>query len=444
MRVIVVGGVAAGMSAASKIKRNLFNTEVVVYEKGEVLSYGACGMPYLISDVIKEPESLIARKKEHFEKMGIDIFLSHEVVKIDDKKKEVTVKQLETGRCFQDRYDKLLVSSGASPIIPNVQGIDLNGIETLSTYADGIRLKQIASKQDVQNVCIVGAGFIGVELVEAMLELNKNVTLVEFKNQILPQFDKEVVLPLQDEMIRKGAALKLSEKVVAFKGDTHVKRVITDKNSYEADLVIVCIGVRPNTQFLKDTKVELLGNGAVKVNKRMESSVPDIYAAGDCATVYHQVLDTLDAYIPLGTNANKQGRIVGEVISGNNAKFEGAMGTSMIKVCGMEAAKTGISEREAIDNNFDYKAVTINGLNHASYYPDNTPVMVKLIYQAYTKRILGAQIMGYQDAAIRIDIIALAIHAGIKTYELAMIDFGYSPPFSGVWDVIHIAANQAK
>lgn len=444
MKVIIVGGVAAGMSAASRIKRIKFDTEVVVYEKGHVLSYGACGMPYLISDVIKKPESLVARQKEHFEKMGIKVHLGHEVIDVDEGQKTLRIKDIASGNVISDSYDKLLIATGASPIVPGLEGIDLDGIETLSTYDDGIRIKSIVKEKSIKNVGIIGAGFIGVEMVEAMLELEKNVTLIEFKSQILPNFDKEVVAPLQEEIMRKGAHLKLSEKVVAFEGNGRVSRIITDKNSYDVDLVIMCIGVRPNISFMKNTTVKMLRNGAISVNKKMESSSPDIYAAGDCASVYHRVLDTMDAYIPLGTNANKQGRVVGEVISGKNSKFDGAMGTSFVKVCDMEAAKTGISEREAIENNFDYKSVTITSLNHASYYPDNTPLNIKVIYHADTKEILGAQIVGYEDAAIRINVFALAIHAGVKTYELSMLDFGYSPPFSGVWDAIHIAANQAK
>ncbi len=444
MKVVVIGGVAAGMSAASKIKREQFDTQVTVYEKGHVLSYGACGMPYLISDVIKKPESLIARDRTHFEKMGIKIHTGHEVMDVDDVKKIVTVREIATGRVFEDTYDKLLIASGASPVIPPIEGIGLSGIETLSTYDDGVRIKKLVADAKIENVVIVGAGFIGVEMAEAMLELKKNVTLIEFKSQILPNFDKDVVAPLHEEIMRQGVHLKLSERVTTFEGETQVSQVITDKNCYEADLVIMCIGVRPNTKFLKSTRVELLQNGAVKVNKRMESSVSDIYAAGDCATVYHRVLDTLDAYIPLGTNANKQGRIVGEVIVGKHSKFDGAMGTSQVKVCSMEAAKTGLSEREAIEHGFNYKAVTITALNHAGYYPDHTPLNIKVVYDANTKAILGAQIVGYEDAAVRINVFALAIHTGIKTYELAMLDFGYSPPFSGVWDAIHIAANQAK
>lgn len=444
MKVIVIGGVAAGMSAASKIKRQNYSSQVTVYEKGNDISYGACGMPYMISGVIESPETLVVRKKEDFEKMGINIKLNSEVIAVDESTKTVTVKDSITGQIFADNYDKLVVATGASPVLPPIKNIDLDGVFVLSSLEDGRRLKKELSSDHTKNVVIVGAGFIGVELCEAMREMNKEVTLIEFKNQILPNFDKDIVAPLQDELNKNNVFVRLSEKVTSFEGSGKVTRVITDKNSYIADCVIMCVGVKPNTQFLKPTGIEMLTNGAIKVDKHMQTSIKDIYAAGDCSSVYHKVLDDLNRYIPLGTNANKQGRVAGEVVLGMNSKFDSSMGTSMIKVCDMEAAKTGISEAEAILNNFEYNAVTITSLNHAVYYPDSSKITIKLVYDKKTKKILGAQIVGEKDCAIRIDVFTVAIHTGMTTDEFAMLDFGYSPPFSGVWDAMHIAANQAK
>lgn len=444
MKVIIIGGVAAGMSAASKIRRTQYDSEVVVYERGDTLSYGACGLPYFIGDEIKEANKMIARTKEAFEKMGITIHIKHEVISVDDVNKTVDVKNLETGEISKDNYDKLLVASGASPVVPNWQGVHAENVFTLSSLEDGKRIKEAVNKPDIKSVGIIGAGFIGVELAEAMIELKKKPTLIEFKNQILPQFDKEMVMPLQEELISKGLNLKLSERVVEFEGNNTVNRIITDKNSYEVDMVIICIGVRPNTSFLKDTNVRLERNGAVIVDKEMKTNVPDIYGAGDCATVYNKVLDSMNSYIPLGTNANKQGKLAGSIICGKKVKFNGALGTFMIKVCDLEGAKTGLSEREAIMNNFDYKAITVKANNHASYYPNPKPIFIKLIYDVNTKKILGAQLVGYEGAALRVDIFALAIHTGMTTEELGMVDFGYAPPFAGVWDAVHIACNAVK
>jgi len=444
MKVIIIGGVAAGMSAASKIRRSKYDSEVVVYEKGTTLSYGACGLPYYVSDVIKDESSLIARTKEQFESMGIKINILHEVIDVNDKEKTVKIKNLKTNEVFEDSYDKLLVSSGARPVKFPWKGVEKKGIYTLKSIDDGIKLKKLLKQDSIRNVVIIGAGFIGVEMVEAMIELKKNVTLIELQNQILPLFDKEMVTKLEDELRDNKANLKLGEKVVRFEGYDTVQRVVTDQNTYNADLVIVSVGVKPNTEFLKNTDVELLKNGAVVVDTEMKSSVTDIYAAGDCASVYHRVHQSNKAYIPLGTNANKQGKLAGENILGNKKMFSGALGTTVVKVCNMEAGKTGLSEKEAIMFNFDYKTSLVQANNHASYYPDPKPVWIKVIYEKRTHRILGAEIVGYKDAAIRINMFALAIHNNMTTEELGLVDFCYAPPFASVWDAVHIAANSAK
>jgi NADPH-dependent 2,4-dienoyl-CoA reductase/sulfur reductase-like enzyme len=387
---------------------------------------------------------MIARSREAFENMGIEVHIRHEVIDVDEIKKTVTVKNLENGQVLTDTYDKLLVASGASLVMPPWPGIQLKNVCTLSTIEDGIKIKQLAQAQEIKKVAIIGAGFIGVELAEAMLNLNKQVTLIEFKNQILPLFDKEMVMPLQKELSDKGVNLRLSEKVLGFEGNEAVQKINTDVNQYEAELVVVCVGVRPNTSFLKNTSVRLERNGAMLVDKEMKTNVLDIYGAGDCATVYHRVLDTYNAYIPLGTNANKQGKIVGSILCGKKAKFDGGLGTAMIKVCSMEGAKTGLAERDAIMNNFDYKAITITANNHASYYPNPRPMQIKLIYESNHKTLLGAQMVGYEGTALRIDIFALAIHNGMTTEELGMVDFGYAPPFASVWDAVATACNAVK
>ena len=444
MKVIVIGGVAAGMSAASKIRRNAYASQVTVYEKGHDLSYGACGLPYYIGDEIKDPNLMVARTKEAFEKMGIDVHIGHEVVSVNEEEKEVKIKNLMTGESFSDFYDELIVASGAHAIRPPWPGIDLENVVTLSTLEDGKHIKNIIKKDTVRSVAIIGAGFIGVELAEAALNYDKTVYLIEYKNQILPHLDKEIVYPLQEELERQGVHVKTGEKVLELLGEGRVKSVLTDKNCFDADLVIVSVGVKPSTDFLKDTSVKRLVSGAVIVDKQMRSSVAHIYAAGDCATIYNRVTDDLEDYIPLGTNANKQGRLLGEILTGSSARFSGVLGTSMIKVCQMEGAKTGLSERQAIHGNYDYIKSMVSANNHASYYPNPKPMTIKLIADRQTRKLLGAQIVGGPDAAIRIDIFALAIHTGIRVDELAWVDFGYAPPFAGVWDAVHIAANAVK
>jgi len=444
VKVIVIGGVAAGMSAAGKIKRNRLDAEVVVYEKGGTLSYGACGLPYYVSNVIKDRDRMIARTADEFRSQGISVNLYHEAVKVIPERREVIVKNLKTGETLIDTYDKLVITSGASAVVPPWEGSGLGNIFVLSNLEDGDAIKQAAHHSDVKSVAVIGAGFIGVELVEAFLEIGKQVTLIELQNQILPGFDKDMVQSLQEELAQQGAVLKLGEKVERFEGSGRVNRVITNVNSYAADLVVIAVGVRPNTSFLDGTDVARLKNGAVVVDRSMRSSIPDIFSGGDCATVYHRILVRTDSYIPLGTNANKQGRMIGDIITGIPVDYQGTLGTAMIKVCGMEAAKTGITEKEAVINGIPYKAVTVTAENHAAYYPDPEPLLIKLITSPDSKKVLGAQIAGRSGAAIRIDIFAMAVHTGMTAPELGYVDFGYSPPFAGVWDAVGIAANRVK
>ena len=444
MKVIVIGGVAAGMSAAGKIRRNRMDSEVVVYEKGSTLSYGACGLPYYVSNVIKDRNAMVARTADEFRSQGISINLFHEVTEVRPDSHEVVIRDLKTGEVKTDTYDKLVVTSGAAAVVPPWQGVDLGNIFVLSNLEDGDAIKQAAHHSDVRSVAVIGAGFIGVELVESFLEIGKHVTLIELQNQILPGFDKEVVQPLQEELERKGAVLKLGEKVEHFTGSGRVERVVTSVNSYAADLVVVAVGVRPSTSFLDGTGVERLRNGAVVVDRNMRSSDPDIFAGGDCATVYHKVLVRTDSYIPLGTNANKQGRMIGDIITGVPVDYQGTLGTAMIKVCEYEAAKTGITEKEALMNNIPYKAVSVKAGSHAAYYPDAQPTFIKLITSPESKKVLGAQVVGKEGAALRADIFAMAVHTGMTAPELGYVDFGYSPPFAGVWDAVGVAANRVK
>lgn len=444
MKVIIVGGVAAGMSAASKIKRIRYDAEIMVYEKGSTLSYGACGMPYFISNEIKDINKLIARSEEAFNKIGIGTRLYHEVVAVDPSSKRVTVRDIINNKIFEDSYDKLLISTGARPIVPSWPGVESSRTRVLSSLEDATRIKEEMMSDDIRDVVIIGAGFIGVELTESARMLGKRTTLIEYKNQILPHLDKEMSEHLKEELVRRDVSIRVSEKVeeIIDKGDR--AQVVTNKNYYDSDMIIICVGVKPNTDFLEQTDIEMDRNGALILEKDMKTSITDIYGAGDCGCIYNRVKDKIDDYIPLGTNANKQGKLAGMSIAGERVRHVGALGTSMIKVFDMEAAKTGVSEREAIAENFNYKSVVVKTLNHASYYPDPMPIWIKLCVDKKTNRILGAQSVGYRGAALRINTLALAIHTGITVDELNWLDFGYAPPFSGVWDSIHLACSAIK
>lgn len=443
MKLLVIGGVAAGMSAASKLKRMNKDAQIIVYEKGNFLSYGACGLPYYVSGENSDYTKMIARTKEQFEQMGMEIFLQHEVVKVVPEKKQVMVKDTVKNKLFIETYDKLMISTGTIPLIPPFPGVALSNIHVLKTLEDGIRLKEIADQPSIQDVVIVGGGYIGIEVVEAMLRLGKRVRVIELSDRILRTFDQELTDLAEKELVEQGVQLNLGEKVEGFIGHERVEAVQTDKGTYSADLVLLSIGIKPATKFLDGSGITLAPNGAVVIDREMRTNIKDVYSAGDCAQVYHKVMEE-NTFIPLGTNANKCGRIAGSNIAGQHNKYVGTLGSAAIKVCNLEMGRTGLSESEAQNLAIDYTTVFIQSADHPGYYPNQTPIWIKLICEKRTRRILGAQAIGNKGAVLRIDIFAVAIHNKMTTDELGMTDLVYAPPFAGVWDAVHIACNAVK
>ncbi len=443
MKVIIIGGVAAGMSAASKIARMDQTAEVVVYEKGGFLSYGACGLPYYVGDFNDDYRRMIARTKEQFEKSGIRTNLYHEVVKVDIEKKQVFVKDIKSGNMFIDGYDKLMIATGAASVVPPFAGVEKMGVHVLKSLEDGIFLKEYAKDPQIKNVTIVGGGYIGIECAEAFINLGKQVRIIEAANRILMPFDEELAAMAMEELTKHGVKLYLSEKVKGFLGGETVTHVETDKGTYDTDLVIVAVGVRPSTGFLKDTGIRMAKNGAIIVDREFRTSIDDIYAAGDCALVYNRIMEE-DSFLALGTIANKGGRITGANIAGEHQKFTGALGSAAIKVCDIEMGRTGLGEADAKRLKKKYKTILVQAYDHPAYYPNPTPITIKLIYEEGTKKLLGAQACGQKGAVLRIDIFAVAIHNGMTTDELGMTDLIYAPPFAGVWDAVQIACNAAK
>ncbi len=446
MKVIIIGGVAAGMSAASKIRRNDINAKITVYERGTETSYGACGLPYYISGANNDVDLLRIRKPQEFiEKQNIDVKLLHEVVGVNAKLKQVEVKNLETGEFLIDDYDKLVISSGASPVIPPIEGLDenLNNVFTVKTIEDGQAIKDYLTNGDVHNVIIAGAGFIGLEMVEACYDLNKNVTLIELQEKLLASVDEEIGTLIKQELEKNNVTVKLKEKII--KVNTSFGKVVsieTQNGVYEADALILATGVKPNTKFLEGTGIEL-DRSAVIVNDKMETNIEDIYSGGDCALVYHKILKR-NCYIPLGTYANKQGKLIGENIMGANKSFPGALGTAAIKIINLEVGRTGISEADAISNNFNYGTIFVKAPSHAPYYPGNEEISIKLIYEKENKTILGAQLAGKKGAVLRADMLAIIIDAGYTSEEIQNLDLLYAPPYAYVWDAIQIAAGRIK
>ena len=444
MKVIIIGGVAAGMSAAAKLKRADKEAQITVYEKSKHVSFGACGLPYFVGNFFEDSNKMIARTVEQFNSSGITVNIEHEVLNVDTNNKSVTVKNLVNNEVFTDTYDKLMIATGASAIIPPIKNVDLKHVYTLKSMEDGHALKEAMQNDELKRVAIVGAGFIGLEVVEAAKQYGKEVHVFQLNDRVLVDtFDKEVTDLLEEELRSHGVHLHLGQTVTELSGDDCVTQIKTKDESFDVDVVVLTAGVRPNTSFLKETGIEMLRNGALVIDNEGRTSIDDIYAAGDCASINH-LLKSEPAYVPLATVANKMGRIIGENLAGANHTFNGSLGSACLKVMDLEAGRTGLSEQEAINLGINYKTVFITDMNQTSYYPGQTKINVKLIYNADTKVILGGQVVGRKDAVQRVNVLATAIFAGLTTDQLAMLDLCYAPPFARTWDVLNIAGSVAK
>ena len=446
-KIIIIGGVAAGMSAASKAKRIDKSLDITVYEMTEAISWGACGLPYYVGDFYPDASLMVARTYEEFQKEGINVKIKHKVENVDFKNKKVFVRNLNENKVFEDSYAKLVIATGASSTSPkDIKNLDAEGVYHLKTFNEGLEVKKEMMKKENENIIIIGAGYIGVEIAEAALKLGKNVRIFQHSARILNKtFDKEIT-DLLENHIREHEKISLHLNESPLEVRTFENKVIglkTDKKEYAANLIIVATGVRPNTEFLKDTGLELFKNGAIIIDRFGKTNIPDVYAAGDCATVYHSVLEK-NVYIALATTANKLGRLIGENLTGANKEFIGTLGSAGIKVLEFEAARTGITEQEAKDNNINYRTILVDGEDHAAYYPGGEDVYIKLIYHADTKILLGAQVAGKRGAALRADSLAVAIQNKMTTQELANMDFLYAPPFATTWDIMNVAGNVAK
>lgn len=446
-KIIIIGGVAAGMSAASKAKRIDKSLDITVYEMTEAISWGACGLPYYVGDFYPDASLMVARTYEEFKKEGITVKTKHKVENVDFKNKKVFVRNLNENKVFEDSYDELVIATGASSTSPkDIKNLDAEGVYHLKTFNEGLEVKKEILKKENENIIIIGAGYIGVEIAEAALKLGKNVRIFQHSARILNKtFDKEIT-DLLENHIREHEKISLHLNESPIEVRTFENKVIglkTDKKEYTANLIIVATGVRPNTEFLKDTGLELFKNGAIIIDRFGKTNIPNVYAAGDCATVYHSVLEK-NVYIALATTANKLGRLIGENLTAANKEFIGTLGSAGIKVLEFEAARTGITEQEAKDNNINYKTIFVDGEDHSAYYPGGEDVYIKLIYNADTKVLLGAQVAGKRGAALRADSLAVAIQNKMTTQELANMDFLYAPPFATTWDIMNVAGNVAK
>lgn len=443
MKILIIGGDAAGMSAAMQMVRNSSGHEITVLEKGGVYSYGQCGLPYVISGKIESTDQLIARSQSTFkEKYGIDARVFHEVQKVDTENKMVSGTNHSNGETFSLPYDRLLIATGVSSVIPKWEGVSLPGIFSLKTIPDAKAIMDYLEK-DIKNVTVIGGGYIGLEMAESFAELGKKVTIIERNEQLAKIFDTDMAELIHEEAVKQNILLKMGESVEAFGGSDKVESVKTDKGEYETDLVLVAVGVKPNTAFLEGTGIKTIGNGAIQVNAYMQTSIEDIYAAGDCATQYHRVKEK-DDHVPLGTHANKQGQIAGLNMVDVHKTFKGIVGTSIIKFFDLTLGRTGLSETEAKMLNIPCGSVTITATDIAGYYPDDKKMKLKLVYHKETHKVLGGQIIGENGVDKRIDVLATAIFHSMTTEELLDLDLAYAPPYNGVWDPIQQAARRVE
>jgi NADPH-dependent 2,4-dienoyl-CoA reductase/sulfur reductase-like enzyme/rhodanese-related sulfurtransferase len=439
-KIIIIGGVAAGASAAAKARRDDEQAEIVIYEKGPYVSFANCGLPYYIGRDIKERDQLFLMTPEFFyERYKVLVKVKHEVIKINRKEKTVEIKNLATGDTFQDSYDKLVVATGGTPIKPAIPGITLENIFTLFTVSDVDAIEKALTQNDVEKVVIVGGGYIGLEAAEAFLKRGKQVTIIEKTNQLLPYLDEEMAIPLALHLENLGATVILGNGVKEFSGNTKVIGVVLESGEIvNTDLVIMAIGARPQLELVKNAGLKVGQAGGVVVDATLKSSDPDIYVGGDVIETVHLVTGK-KVRIPLAGPANKQGRIIGANVVGGHKYFKGVLGTSIVKVGELTAAKTGIGEREAKEQGFAYFVSYTPSLDHAGYYPGARHLLTKLIVEEHSGRILGAQIVGWQGVDKRIDVLATAIYAKMTVEDLENLDLAYAPPYSSAKDPVIIA-----
>lgn len=445
-RLVVIGGVAAGMSAASRARRLRPDLEILVFEKSGFVSYGSCGLPYFVSDIIKAPENLVVYDAKFFkEKRNIDVFTHHEALKIFPAKRTLLVKNLENDKEFEVQYDKLVIATGARAVRPNVKGVDLKGIFTIRFLEDGIEIKSFIKENSPRKALIVGAGYIGMEMAESLVSVGMDVLIVEQMPNILGTMDDEINEVVEQELQRNGVKLLKSTSVDEFIGENgYVRKAkLSNGEIVDAELVLIGAGIKPNSEIAKEAGIEIGRTGAIAVNQRMETNISGIYSAGDCAEAFHLVLNR-PVYIPLGTTANKQGKVAGENAAGGNAIFKGIVGTAVFKVFDLEVARTGLSEKQAKAEGFDYVSTVIEHGSRAHYYPGGSKIRVKLIADRKTGRLLGAEMVGRDGVAKRIDVFATALHAKLTIDEIGQLDLSYAPPFAPVWDPVLIAANDLE
>ncbi len=444
-RLVIIGGDAAGMSAAAQARRMVAADalEIVAFERGSHTSYAACGLPYLIGGLVQAPDELVARTPQQHRAKGIDVRIRHEVTAIDTKANTVRVHDLDTGRESSTHYDELLIATGASGVTPKWPGIDAEGVLQLRTLDDAAKVEQMLDA-GARRAVVVGAGYIGLEVAEGLLARGLSVTVIEKLDAPMGTvLDADMAAAVADAMRSAGIELRLGTSVTGFKvSDGRVTAVETEEGTFEADLVVIGLGVRANTDLAQAAGIKVGETGGIIVDDHLRTGTPHVWAAGDCVESRHRVTGR-GVVVALGTHANKQGRAAGTNIAGGDASFGGVLGTAITKFQQLEIACTGLTERAAGKAGFDAFAVTTEASSRAGYYPGAQSMCIKIVADRPTGRLLGAQIVGGEDAGKRIDVLATALWNGMTVLELGGMDLSYAPPFSPVWDPVLLAAGKA-
>lgn len=440
MKVVIVGGVAGGATAAARIRRLDEQAEILVFERSGYISYANCGLPYYIGDVITDSEELTLQTPESFfSRFRVTMKVRHEVTAIHPEKQTVSVKDLDSGREFEESYDKLLLSPGAKPTQPQLPGTGIDKLFTLRTVEDTFRMKEYIQENHPKSVVLAGGGFISLELAENLRSLGLDVTIVQRPRQLMNPFDPDMAAFIHGEMRGHGIKLVLGHTVEGFEEkDGGVDVLLKDEAPLYGDMVVLAIGVTPDTQLARDAGLELGIKGSIVVNDRMETSAPNIYAVGDAVQVKHFVTGQ-DALISLAGPANKQGRIAADNICGGDSRYEGSQGSSVIQVFELTAAATGLNETNAKKAGLSVDKVVLSPMSHAGYYPGGKVLTMKVIFEKESGRLLGAQIVGREGVDKRIDVLATAIRAGMKAADLKELDLAYAPPYSSAKDPVNMA-----
>ncbi|MGK0464895.1 FAD-dependent oxidoreductase [Clostridium sp.] len=430
MKIVIIGAVAAGTSAAAKARRNDEDAEIIIFDKDTDISYSGCGLPYYIGNKVKNRAEIVPRDSDYFKKKyNVDVFTGHEVLNLDATEKKLTVRNLKTDEVFIENFDKLVIATGASAFIPNIFGVHKANVFYLRNVQSADRIKAFINKNSPKKVVIVGSGFIGLEMTENLKELGIEVTVVELAPQVMPAMDKDMSIYIENYLKEKDVKIVLGDSVVSIEREfPSTKVILSSGREVETDFVIMAVGIKPNIQLAKDAGIEIGETGAIKVNKKMKTNFNYIYACGDCAESYSCVTGK-SIYRPLGSTANKTGRIVGEALNGGKLEFRGILGTGIFRVFDMAIASTGLSEKEAIKEGYEVAVCHNTKPDKATYY-GGEDMTIKAVADKNTGKLLGVQIVGTNGVDKRIDVFVTAITFGACASDLFHLDLAYAPPFS--------------